>query len=88
MKENIKEVVEETKVKEEKKRVRRDNIKRGEVNQKLMSFRADFVTVRILEGVKNKGRLINDLIRAWSEGREYEGDEIPPEEYMTDYYQP
>lgn len=76
------------KKKEEKKRVRREYAKRGERSGKMMAFRADFRTIRLMENVVNKSRLINDLVTAWSEGRKYEGDEIPPQEGdIEEYFQ-
>lgn len=37
--------------------------------QKLMSFRADFETLKVLEAVENKGRLINELVQEWGRSR-------------------
>lgn len=31
----------------------------------MVSFRADELTVQILDKVQNKGRLINDLVKQW-----------------------
>lgn len=74
------------KQKEEKKRIRREYAKRGDTNQKMISFRADFATIRALEKVRNKGRLLNDLVRAWATKRAYLGEEIPPSEYDIEEY--
>lgn len=47
----------------EKKRIRKADIKKGERTQKMMTFRCDLDNVEWLEQVANKGRYINDLIR-------------------------
>lgn len=56
--------------KEEKKRKERKSTatirkasKKGEVTQKMMSFRVDADVARALEGTPNKGRLLNELVR-------------------------
>jgi len=46
-------------------RIRKDGIKKGTQTQKMMTFRADMDVLEVLQQVKNKGRLINDLIRNW-----------------------
>lgn len=45
-----------------KERVRREYAKRGERNQKMMSFRVDLDNIEWLESRENKGRYINQLI--------------------------
>lgn len=47
-----------------KERVRREYAKRGERNQKMMSFRVDLDNIEWLESRENKGRYINELIAA------------------------
>lgn len=49
----------------EEKQLRKQRAKNGERTSKMMSFRADEMTVRILSKVQNKGRLINDLVKQW-----------------------
>lgn len=49
----------------EDKQLRKQRAKNGERTSKMMSFRADEMTVRILAKVQNKGRLINDLVKQW-----------------------
>lgn len=60
--------------------VRKDNIKRGQRTQKMMSFRIDDEVQDILEKVTNKGRLINDLIKEWWKSRNIEEHDYSPEE--------
>lgn len=73
---------------EEKKETqpRRKYAAKGERNSKMISFRADADVVRILEHVRNKGRLLNDLVRCWRDGRRYAGDEVSPREDDLDEY--
>lgn len=49
---------------EKKERTRRRYAKRGETNQKMMSFRLDQENEFWLSTMPNKGRYINNLIRA------------------------
>lgn len=72
---------------EPKKRVRKVYKKGAGTSQTMVSFRCDNDVKRLLDGVRNKGRLINDLIRAWAHKQPYEGDEISPDEWDLDYYQ-
>lgn len=60
--------------------VRKDNIKRGQRTQKMMSFRIDDEVQDILNKVTNKGRLINDLIKEWWKSRNIEEHDYSPEE--------
>lgn len=48
--------------KEAQPRTRREYAKRGERNQKMMSFRVDLDNIQWLESRENKGRYINQLI--------------------------
>lgn len=50
---------------EKAKQLRKQRAKNGERTSKMMSFRADELTLQILSKVQNKGRLINDLIKQW-----------------------
>lgn len=74
----------------EDKQLRKQRAKNGERTSKMMSFRADEMTVRILAKVQNKGRLINDLVKQWwrKEPSITLDDDIDPsendiEEYFT-----
>lgn len=49
---------------EKKERTRRRYAKRGETSQKMMSFRLDQENEYWLSSFPNKGRYINNLIRA------------------------
>lgn len=49
---------------EKNERTRRKYAKRGETNQKMMSFRLDQENEYWLSTFPNKGRYINNLIRA------------------------
>ena len=49
---------------EKQERTRRRYAKRGETNQKMMSFRLDQENEFWLSSFPNKGRYINNLIRA------------------------
>ena len=49
---------------EKKERSRRKYAKRGETSQKMMSFRLDQENEYWLSSFPNKGRYINNLIRA------------------------
>lgn len=75
-----------TEEKEVKKQQRKSYAKDGVKSQKMMAFRCDLDVMRILEQVKNKGRLLNDLVRAWAAKQPYEGDEISPKEWDIEEY--
>lgn len=49
----------------EDKQLRKQRAKNGERTSKMVSFRADELTINILAKVANKGRLINDLVKQW-----------------------
>lgn len=51
-------------IEEKQERTRRKYAKRGETNQKMMSFRLDQENEFWLSSFPNKGRYINNLIRA------------------------
>ena len=48
----------------EKERMRKTDIKKGVVNQKMVSFRCDIDCIEWLMSKPNKGRYINELIKA------------------------
>lgn len=73
---------------DKEKQQRRQYAKKGERSGKMMSFRADTDVLRVLEQARNKGRLINDLVRCWSEHRDYDGDEVAPKEWDIEEYMP
>ena len=49
----------------EKKRERKEGIKKGQRTQKMVSFRADIDVIEILSKVCNKGLLLNTLVKQW-----------------------
>lgn len=49
----------------EKKRERKEGIKKGQRTQKMVSFRADIDVIEILRKVSNKGLLLNTLVKQW-----------------------
>lgn len=51
------------KEKTEKQRIKREYAKKGERNQKMMTFRLDNENAEWLNQQRNKGRYINDLIK-------------------------
>lgn len=48
---------------EQKERIKKESIKRGQITQKMMNFRIDLENVEHLNKQANKGRYINELIR-------------------------
>lgn len=50
---------------EKEKQQRKQRVKNGERTSKMVSFRADELTIQILSKVANKGRLINNLVKQW-----------------------
>ena len=73
---------------EKAKQIRKSYAKRGACNSKMMSFRCDGDDLGFLAKVANKGKLINDLLRAYFTGAQSEPGDYPPEERDLDYYQP
>ena len=72
---------------DKEKQQRRQYAKRGERSGKMMSFRVDDEVLKVLNTVKNKGRLLNDLVRCWSQHKDYDGDEVSPKEWdIEDYF--
>lgn len=51
---------------EKKTQNRKSRAKNGECKSRMMSFRADDETIKILEFVGNKGRLLNRLVQDWA----------------------
>ena len=49
----------------EEKQERKKYAAKGERSQKMVTFRADIETIQILDGVTNKGRLLNELVQEW-----------------------
>lgn len=66
--------------KEEKQRLRKQDIKRGVRSQKMMTFRCDNDVAEILATVSNKGRLLNDLVKAWWNSRNRHEEDYHPAE--------
>lgn len=66
--------------KEEKQRERKQDIKRGVRTQKMMTFRCDNDVADILSSVSNKGRLLNDLVKAWWKSRNRHEEDYHPGE--------
>lgn len=59
----------------------RKAFKWGKRTQKMMSFKVDLDLVQHLQGVKNKGRLINNLLRDYFKVREpWEDPDASPDE--------
>lgn len=75
--------------KKTEKQARKERAKNGEKTQKMMSFRLDSENLEWLQGIKNKGRLINDLIKRRREEerrwRYYDEDDQPDSRF--DYQQ-
>lgn len=71
----------------ENKQKRKARAANGDAQQKMMSFRADGMTVRILDFVSNKGRLINRLVQEWADKHHILDDpDAPPEENSIEEY--
>lgn len=72
---------------EKKKQLRKQRVKNGERTSKMVSFRADELTIQILAKVANKGRLINNLVKNWwrrEPSVTLDPDELPSE--IEDYF--
>ena len=60
---------------------------KGERTSKMVSFRADEGTTKILDLVANKGRLINRLVQEWGRKHKvYDDPDAPPEENSIEEY--
>lgn len=72
---------------EKKKQLRKQRVKNGERTSKMVSFRADELTIQILSKVANKGRLMNNLVKNWwrrEPSVTLDPDELPSE--IEDYF--
>lgn len=75
--------------KDTNKQERKSRSKNGERTQKMMTFRVDNDVAAILATAKNKGRLINNVIREWAQAHPLmEPQDYPPEENNLDDYLP
>lgn len=71
---------------EEKKPQKRKAYSKDGLASKMMSFRLDKELIEPLQGVKNKGRLINELLKAYLRSRNKFQDESQPT--AIDDYEP
>lgn len=81
----------ETNKSNEEKQERRKYAKAGSRSGKMISFRCDYDCIKILESSKNKGRLINKLIKEYGtrSGTPFPVDEdADPDENNIDYNMP
>lgn len=69
------------------KQIRKPYAKRGACSSKMMSFRCDGDNLSMLAKIVNKGKLINDLLRAYFGKIKDEPADYPPEENDLDYYE-
>lgn len=75
--------------KDTNKQERKSRSKNGERTQKMMTFRVDNDVAAILAAARNKGRLINNVIREWARTHPLmEPQDYPPEENNLDDYLP
>lgn len=69
----------------EEKQERKKRSHNGERTQKMMSFRLDKPAVNYLEHVRNKGRLMNELIEQWARCQPwYDEDQVKTSEQIYD----
>lgn len=69
----------------EEKQERKKRSQNGERSQKMMSFRLDKAAVNYLEHVRNKGRLMNELIEQWARRQPwYDEDQVEMSEQLYD----
>lgn len=69
----------------EEKQERKKRSQNGERSQKMMSFRLDKAAVNYLEHVRNKGRLMNELIEDWARRQPwYDEDQVQTSEQIID----
>lgn len=62
-----------------------------ECRSKMISFRADEMTLYVLAKVSNKGRLINNLVKQWwrhERPSDLLDEHADPRENDIDYYEP
>ena len=65
---------------EDKERIRKAGIQKGQRTQKMMAFRIDEDVQAILEKVQNKGRVVNDAVKEWWISRNREEHDYSPDE--------
>lgn len=65
---------------QEKVRVRKAGIQKGQRTQKMMAFRIDSDVQAILEKVQNKGRVVNEAVKEWWRSRNREEHDYSPDE--------
>lgn len=69
----------------EEKQERKKRSQNGERSQKMMSFRLDKAAVNYLQHVRNKGRLMNELIEQWARRQLwYDEDQVQSSEQIYD----
>lgn len=74
---------------EKKVQKRKERAKNGTRTSKMLSFRADELTMKILEFVENKGRLLNRLVQEWGEKHKVMMDDPhadPKENDIEEYF--
>lgn len=69
---------------QEKVRVRKAGIQKGQRTQKMMAFRIDSDVQAILEKVQNKGRVVNEAVKEWWRSRNREEHDYSPDEYRIE----
>lgn len=74
---------------QKKQRIKKEYSTKGGRTQKLISFRADFDVVAILEEVTNKGRLLNNLVKEWAQAknRDESREEFDPSSQQIEDYE-
>lgn len=68
---------------------RKERAKNGMRTSKMLSFRADELTMKILGFVENKGRLLNRLVQEWGEKHKVMMDDPhadPKENDIEEYF--
>ena len=69
----------------EEKQERKKRSQNGERSQQMMSFRLDKAALNYLEHVRNKGRLMNELIEQWARRQPwYDDDQVQTSEQIFD----
>lgn len=73
---------------EKKVQKRKVRAKNGTRTSKMLSFRADELTMKILGFVENKGRLLNRLVQEWGEKHKvmYDDPHADPKENDIEEY--
>ena len=65
---------------EDKERIRKAGIQKGQRTQKMMAFRIDEDVQAILEKVQNKWRVVNEAVKEWWISRNREEHDYSPDE--------